>query len=140
MSNLNEAVLQIRDIRSQLEGWKDRLERLPGADDVRAMQTSLIERLTAVEEEFMNTKATGRMMYPPPNIPTRLNQKLASLAGDIASADAIPTRQEYEVYDELRGRVEARIEAFHALTETDIPAFNEAVRALEAPAIVLKGD
>ena len=41
---------------------------------------------------------------------------------------------------ELRGRVEARIEAFHALTETDIPAFNEAVRALEAPAIVLKGD
>jgi hypothetical protein len=138
MSRLNEAVIQIRDLRGQLEGWKDRLQRLPEADEARAMQTRLVERLTGVEEEFMNTKATGRMMYPPPNVPTRLNQKLASLAADIASADALPTRQEYEVHDELRQRVEAQLKALEELVNSEIPAFNEALRNLEAPAIVVK--
>src|SRR5947209_1551447 len=95
LSRLNESVIELRDVREQLEGWETRLARRDNTEDARKTARELKERLTGIEEELMNTKATGRFMYPPPNVPTRLNHKLAFLAGALGSADAAPTRQEY---------------------------------------------
>jgi len=86
----------------------------------------------------MNTKATGRMPYPPPNVPTRLNQKLAMLGFDVGSADAVPTRASYEVFDELSQKIDAQFKAFETLVEEEIPELNETRRKLEVTAIVRK--
>lgn len=140
MGRINDAVLQIRDLRDQLEAWEKRLGRQENAKDVRGTAKSLIERLTGIEEELRNTKATGRMMYPPPNVPTRLNQRLVFLGFTVASADAAPTRAAYAVFDELSGLIETQLNALAGLVETDIPAFNESIRTLQVPAVMVKGD
>ncbi|HZS94619.1 MAG TPA: glycosyl hydrolase [Chloroflexota bacterium] len=136
MSRLNEAVIQIRDLREQLEGWEKRLSRANNAGDALKTARDLKKRLTVIEEEFMNTKATDRMQYPPPNVPTRLNQKLAFLNGAIGSADAKPTQQEYEVFDELSQQVNAQLQALDQLVNHDIPAFSNSLSELHVPAIV----
>jgi photosystem II stability/assembly factor-like uncharacterized protein len=137
MGRLNEAVIAIRDARSQLEGWAERLKR-SNAGDTAASAKRLIDRLTGIEEEFRNTKSTSRMMYPPPNVPTRLNAKLAFLAGALGSADAAPTRQEREVFDLLKGQVEEQLTALDDLLQRDLAAFNDAVRQAAVPAVVVK--
>jgi len=140
MSRLNQAILRIRDLRAQLEGWKARLARAENTGAAHHTTLQLIERLTAIEEELMNTKATSRMMYPPPNVPTRLNQRLAFLAGAVASADAAPTKQEYEAFEQVSGLVEAQLRALQEIGDTDLPAFNDTVHQLNLPAVALKLD
>lgn len=136
LSRINDAILEIRDLREQVEGWEKRLSRRDNAEEVRKIATDLKQHLTSVEEELTNTRASDRTMYPPPNVPTRLNQRLAFLAGSAASADVAPTKQEYEVFDELSGLAEAQFQALNDLVDREIPAFNEALRQLEVPAIV----
>jgi hypothetical protein len=78
------------------------------------------------------------MGYPPPNVPTRLEQKLAMLAAMNASADAAPTKQSQEVLDVLSRQVDEQLETLDRLFTADIPAFNDALRRLNVPAILPK--
>jgi hypothetical protein len=125
-------------VREQLEGWEKRLGRQENGKDAGATAKSLIERLTAVEEELRNTKATGRMMYPPPNVPTRLSQRLAFLGFTVVSADAAPTKAAQAVFDELSGLIDAQLGTLAEIVDEDIRSFNEAVRELEVPAIAAR--
>ena len=136
MSRANEALIILRDTRLQLEGWEKRLPRLDGGQDLGATARDLISRLTAIEEAFLNTKSSSPLGYPPPNVPTRLQAKLAMLAAMNAGADAAPTRQSGEVLDLLLQQVDQRVEEFATLMSADIAAFNDAVRGLGVPAIV----
>ena len=72
-SHANEAVIQIRDVRLQLE------DRLEGTSDqgVIADGGRLIQAMTEVEEALYQTK--NRSNQDPLNFPIRLNNRLASL-------------------------------------------------------------
>ena len=72
-SQANEAVVQIRDVRAQLD------ERLEGSSDsgLLADGGALIGELTEVEEALYQTK--NRSNQDPLNFPIRLNNRLASL-------------------------------------------------------------
>jgi chromosome segregation ATPase len=138
MSRLNEAVIEVRDLREQLEDWEKRLTRQEGASEALATARSLKERLTSIEEELMNTKSSSRMMYPPPTAPPRLKKKPHFRAARLAPPDAVPTRQEYEVYDHLSEQLEEQLGALGDLAVQDIPAFNDALRSLDVPAVLSK--
>jgi photosystem II stability/assembly factor-like uncharacterized protein len=135
MSRMNEAIIGLRDVREQLAGWEKRLSRLKDAGDVRSEAKRLTTRLTAIEEELLNTKSSSRFGYPPPNVPTRLQQKLAMLAAMNASADAAPTKQSSEVLDALLAQVDTHLKTLDELLRTDLAALNESIRNLNLPAI-----
>lgn len=135
VSRLNEAIIGLRDVREQLVGWEKRLSRLKDAAEVQAEAKRLITRLTAIEEEFINTKSSSRFGYPPPNVPTRLQQKLAMLAAMNGSADAAPTKQSQEVLAVLLERADGHLKSLDDLLNRDIPALNESIRNLGLPAI-----
>jgi photosystem II stability/assembly factor-like uncharacterized protein len=137
MSGIYEAILEIRDVREQVEAWSKRLGRSNGGGEAGTEATTLIEKLTSIEEELTNTKATGRMPYPPPNVPTRLDQKLAFLAGVVSSADAAPTRQSYEVFEVLSKEVDLQLGRLGEVLGKDVPAFAERLRSLDMPVVVV---
>jgi hypothetical protein len=60
------------------------------------------------------------------------------LAAMNASADAAPTRQSQEVLDLLSRQVDEQLEKLDRLFTRDIPAFNDAIRRLNVPAILPK--
>ncbi|HLJ68231.1 MAG TPA: glycosyl hydrolase [Chloroflexota bacterium] len=138
MSQLNDAIIEIRDLREQLQGWEKRLTRGGNGEtgDAGLAARTLAERLTGIEEELMNTKSASRMMYPPPNVPTRLNQRLAMLAGVIGSADARPTQQAYGVFEQVKQLIDAQLQALDELRKKDLAEFNERIRQLAVPAVV----
>jgi hypothetical protein len=96
----------------------------------------LKKNLTAVEESLYQTK--NQSSQDPLNYPIRLNNKLAALAGVVASADAAPTEQSYAVYDELVVQIDAQLAKLTQIMKNDVPAFNQLVRDQNIPAVTVK--
>jgi len=70
-------------------------------------------------------------------MPGKLNRKLASLVGAIASADGAPTRAAYAVFDELIKRVDAQLAALKQAVDTEVAALNNAIREAALPPVGL---
>jgi photosystem II stability/assembly factor-like uncharacterized protein len=135
-SETSRAILKIRDLRRQIEDMANRLKDQPQTKSIVEFAESLKAKLTAVEEELYQTK--NRSSQDPLNYPIKLNNKLAALAGAVATADAAPTDQSYEVYRELAGKIDAQLEQLDRILRQDLQAFNKMVRQREIPAIMVR--
>jgi hypothetical protein len=133
LSETHNAIIQIRDVRKQVE---DLLKRVTGQKVVNDAGTALNKKLTEIEETLYQTK--NQSSQDPLNFPIRLNNKLAALAGVVGSADAAPTAQAYVVYDELVAQIDAQLQKLGQLMRTDVPAFNQLVHDQNIPAVVVK--
>jgi hypothetical protein len=98
LSDTNDAVIRIRELRKQLEDYAKRDSKRV-ADAARA----LIQKLTEVEEALYQTK--NRASEDPLNYPIKLNNKLAHVLGVVQSSDNQPTQQSYMVYEDLATQV-----------------------------------
>jgi photosystem II stability/assembly factor-like uncharacterized protein len=142
LSEANDAVTRIRAIRKDMDGVLGRLDaagdagRGAPADSVRALARAIGDELTAVEQAIYQTK--NRSSQDPLNFPIRLNNKIAALAGVVASADARPTDQSYAVFDELSGALQQQLDRLGTVVKDRIPAFNTAVAALGLPAVIVR--
>ncbi|HEX8073187.1 MAG TPA: hypothetical protein VF546_24790 [Pyrinomonadaceae bacterium] len=132
----SNAILQIRDIKRQVEDLTKRLKDQPNFKTINDAATRLTQNLTAVEETLYQTK--NQSSQDPLNYPIRLNNKLAALGGVVASADAAPTAQSYAVYDDLSAQIDAQLTKLRQIVETDLPAFNRLVREQDIPAVIVK--
>ena len=138
VSAANDAVRRIREVREQLDGAATRARGLPGDAGKRIAQQvdSIKGRLAAVEEAIYQVK--NRSSQDPLNYPIRLNNKIAALAGVVASADAAPTAQSEQVFNELAAALQVQLDRLKAVLDTDIPAFNKLVKESDVPAIILR--
>ena len=138
LSEANDAVTRIRDLKTQLDGVSQRAGALSDSAamrTIRARADSLRRRMTAIEEAIYQTR--NRSSQDPLNYPIRINNKLAALAGVVASADARPTDQSSTVFDDLSGQLQAQLEALRAIVDADVPAFNALVRERDVPALIV---
>jgi hypothetical protein len=134
LSQTHEAILEIRDVRKQLEDLSARLK--PEQKDLKDKAAEIIKNLTAIEEELMQTKIkSGQDAL---NFPIKLNNKLASLASSVDSADYAPTAQSYVVYDDLVGKIDVQLARLAEIKSKDIADFNKLFTASNLPVIVTK--
>ncbi|HSS21368.1 MAG TPA: hypothetical protein VLL54_14935 [Pyrinomonadaceae bacterium] len=136
VSETHNAIIQIRDVRKQVDDLLKRVAGQPSYKAINAAAVTLKKNLTSVEEALYQTK--NQSSQDPLNYPIRLNNKLAALAGVVQSADAAPTDQSYAVYDELVVQIDAQLARLTEIIKTDVPAFNQVVRDQNVPAITLK--
>jgi photosystem II stability/assembly factor-like uncharacterized protein len=136
LSETNEGVIRIRELRKQLDEYAKR-------DDKRVADAAkaLIGKLTAVEEELYQTK--NRASEDPLNYPIKLNNKLAYVMGVVESSDNQPTAQSYMVYEDVATKVNGELKTLNGLLTTDLAAFNKLVHdqnipAVQAPAVKAK--
>ena len=138
VSAANDAVRRIREVREQLDGAATRARGLPGDAGRRIAQQadSIKGRLAAVEEQIYQVK--NRSSQDPLNYPIRLNNKIASLAGVVGGAEAAPTAQSVQVFDDLSAALQVQLDRLKAVLDADIPAFNRLVKESDVPAIILR--
>jgi hypothetical protein len=133
LTETHNAIIQIRDVRTQVE---DLLKRVPQSKPINDAGTALNKKLTTIEETLYQTK--NQSNQDPLNYPIRLNNKLAALGGVVGSAEAAPTAQSYAVYDEVVTAIDAELQKLSQVLKTDVPAFNQLVRDQNIPAVVVK--
>jgi photosystem II stability/assembly factor-like uncharacterized protein len=132
----SDAVLQIRDVRKQIDDITTRAKDQPSGKAIADAASALKAKLTAVEEELYQTK--NQSSQDPLNYPIRLNNKLAALTGVVAEADAAPTDQSFVVFSELAGKIDDQRRTLAEVMRTDKPAFNKLVREQDVPAVIVK--
>jgi uncharacterized protein (DUF2164 family) len=135
-SETSEAIIAIRDIRKQVNDYAARFKDQPNSQTITDAAKAISAKLTAIEEELYQTK--NQSNQDPLNFPIKLNNKLAALAGSIASADAQPTDQQVAVYEDLASRINTQLGKLEQALATDVPAFNKLARERDAPAVWVK--
>jgi hypothetical protein len=113
-----------------------KLKDHPKEKAVSEAAKSLRQKLTAVEEEVIQVKI--KSSQDALNYPIKLNNKLAALASSVASSDSRPTKQSYEVFNELSSKLSGQLAQLRLVMEGDFPAFNHFVREQDVPAVILR--
>ena len=129
LSETNDAVIRIRELRKQLDEYARR-DSKKVADAAKALSATL----TAVEENLYQTK--NRASEDPLNYPIKLNNKLAHVLGVVQSSDNAPTQQSYMVYEDLATQVNAELKKLNVLLTADLAAFNKLIRDENVPAVM----
>jgi hypothetical protein len=127
LSRTHDAVLALRDVRTQAQQWASRVEAQPVKDVAQA----LAERLTSIENELVQDKSEDPRMFP-----SKLNSRLASLLPLIEYTDAAPTAALRELYVTLAERIDRELERLDRCLAADVPAFNTLCRASGVDAII----
>jgi photosystem II stability/assembly factor-like uncharacterized protein len=132
LNKTHEAIINIRSIRRQIDDLSARVENKAVSEKAKALNAEL----TAVEEALYQTK--NKANEDPLNFPIRLNNKMASLLGAIQSADAPPTSQEQQVFEDITTGINGQLKKLDGIFAEQVPAFNKFVKDQDIPAVFIK--
>jgi len=136
LTETHDAIVKIRDVRDQIKAVSDRAKPMDKDSTIANAAKALTTKLTAVEEALYQTK--NKSNQDPLNYPIRLNNKLSQLSGVINSADAPPTDQTVQVYDDIAGKIDVELGKLKEALDKDLAAFNALVRDKQVPAVSVK--
>ena len=134
LSELTDAILDLRSIRDQAQEWAKRAESSPAADTVTAAAEGLKDKLTAIENELMQTGYRGERDRL--HIQAKLNRKLAELMNVISAADFKPPKQIYDVFTDITGRIDPHLNSLQQVKDKDLEEFINLLHEIEVPPIV----
>jgi len=135
VTETDDAIIQIRDLRDQITALNKRLKDDPREKAIADAGKALDKKMTEVEEALIQTKAkSGQDVL---NFPVRLNNHLVALSGVVESADTAPTKQSYEVFDMVSKDVDEQLMKWKTIVATDVAAYNNLVKEKEVPAIMV---
>jgi len=132
LSETHAAILEIRDLRSQLGEISKRLN----VSENKALidkADAIAKDLTDVEEALIQTKI--RSSQDALNYPIRLNNKLAALSSFVDGSDDGPTASAYIVYDDLTAKIDAHLTKFAHIKSQEIAEFNKQFAAKGLPVV-----
>jgi hypothetical protein len=129
LSRLHDAVLRLRDVRAQAEGWAGRVE----TPAVKGAAASLARALTVVEEALIQVRAEDPRMFP-----ARLNTRIGTVVPLIEYSDSAPTQALRDLTDDLARRAEAELAKVERALAEDVAHFNALCRDAGVGAIVPK--
>lgn len=123
VSATHKLINQMRDVRAQLKGWRERLAGLESAAGIIAGAKALEEQVIEVEKELMIPDT--RAGWPDAmNNGDRLAEQLKNLTFNVALGDFKPTDYEYEAYEEIAGDIDGVAAKFDDIVAGNLAEFN----------------
>jgi hypothetical protein len=135
VSEAHQAIIDIRDLRSQLQGFVDRLDAKSQTEVVDTAK-AIMKRMASVEETLYQTK--NRSGQDPLNYPIRLTNKLAHLNALTSVGNFRPTAAALTVKAEMEAAIDAELNRWKQIKSVDIPALNALIRQKALDVIVPK--
>jgi hypothetical protein len=125
LSETHEAIIRIREVRSQIDHLKEKISNPTEFSFILKLADTLNSKLSRVEETLYQTK--NKSNQDPLNYPIRLNNKLAYLMWLSSVGDYPPTEQALSFRKEVTAGIDAALGKLKEILEKDVPAFNQAV-------------
>jgi hypothetical protein len=135
ITQADDAVNEIRGVRSQLASLKKRIANDSKSAEIVSAADNLSKEMTAVEEGMVQPKSKSG--EDPLNYPVQLADQLMELSGTVESADTAPTQASYAVFEGLHTALDAQIAKWNQIRDKELPAFNEKIRQAEIPTIAV---
>ena len=137
VTTTHKVVNQMRDVRAQLKGWRERIAGLESAAGIIDAAKSLEEQVLEVEKELMIPDT--RAGWPDSmNHGDRLATQLTNLTFNVALGDYKPTDYEYGAFDEIAGDIDGVAVKFDDIVDGNLAEFNTMLSNAGFGKIVLK--
>ncbi|MGH7542263.1 MAG: VPS10 domain-containing protein, partial [Gemmatimonadota bacterium] len=137
LQEAHDAIRDIRDVRTQMTDQAKLAEEGGYGEELSDMAETTGEKLTAVEEELMQTKS--RSGQDPINFPPQLDNQLATLYGYILGTRDEPNEGALVRLQDLRAELDEHLSTVRQILATDVPAFNDKMRELGVPGVIVGG-
>jgi photosystem II stability/assembly factor-like uncharacterized protein len=135
ISDIHDAVREIRETRTQLHAMGQRLGGDARFKEIAAASDSLNKKMTPLEEKLLQVNAKSSESNL--NFPVLIDERLHALAGSIDGVDAAPTRQQYEAFENLSGEARPLISQWNQVKSSDLVALNDMMRKDAVPVIYI---
>lgn len=135
ISQVNSSISLLRDVRSQIESLSKKVQNLEEGKGIVESVESLKKKLKEVEDVLIQSKSKSGQ--DPLNFPILLDNKIAALAGIVARADARPTDQSRELFDELSAKADLQIEKLESILTKDLSELNKKVNDTGIPTVII---
>ncbi len=138
LSEVHKAIKRIREVRSTVSSVKSSWSELDTTQTkvIDSLVKHINDTLTTVEDALIQTKA--KAFQDLLNYPVKLNNKIATLASVAASADRRPTKQTYDLFDQLANEADIHLRKLYDVEEKLILELNAKIKQLDLPAIPRK--
>jgi len=135
-----KAINRMRDLRQQLDGWSKRVEELPDGKPIASAATTLKDKVLEIEKTLLIPDLRAPLHWSDSlNNGVRLLERIASLPSAVNLGNYRPTDQSYEVFKDLSPQIDAQIDQFNQLIQTDVAALNKQIADAQIGAVVVKG-
>ncbi len=134
-NELSDAVSRILEIEKALDGRTADAKSQPYAKRVSDAAAPIHRSLEALRDSLVEIHSHADEITL--HYPIRYYNMLLSLAGMVQSADAAPTTQEGAIYRDLAAKVDARLATLRSIEATQLAGFNQLLKELDVPAVVL---
>jgi len=132
VTQAHDTINEIRAARTQIQALRRQLNQNEHKEILDAM-AALDKAMTPIEEQLLQVKS--RSAQDPLNFPVMLNDQLMALGGVVDSADAAPTKQALERYDDLVGQLNPLVAGWKRLKDADLAALNDRIQKASIPRI-----
>ena len=137
VSATHKAINQMRDLRTQLKGWRERLAGLESAAGIIEAAKALEEQVLEVEKELMIPET--RAGWPDAmNHGDRLAMQLSNLSFNVNMGDYKPTDYEYGAFEEIAADIDGVAGKFSELVDGNMAEFNTMLSNAGFGKVVLK--
>jgi photosystem II stability/assembly factor-like uncharacterized protein len=134
LSRVYDAVNQIQDVRSQMDGLKRRLP--DSAKPVLTAASDLDQKLLSVRDDLIQAKVKANedsLAYP-----QKVDSKLATLALVVSDGtDSAPTEAAIREFDKLKKRADEALARWEEIQRTDLAVFQKIMAGQNIQAIVV---
>ena len=135
-SEINQKVITIRSIKSQVKTLADLMEKSGFENEnIATAGKELSKKLSTIEEELIQVKSKSGQ--DPLNYPIKLDNKIAALVRVVSSVDARPTTQSYDVLTDLVDQAEVHYKKLEKVLTDDLFKFNNMVSDEGVPAVMV---
>jgi len=131
------AINRMRDLRQQLEGWNKRAADLPDGKPIASAAAVLKDKVLEIEKTLL-VPDLRRGWADSLNQGVRLLERIATLPSAVNLGNYRPTDQSYEVFKDLSAQIDAQIDRFNQLVQTDVAALNKQIADAQFGAVMVK--
>ncbi len=136
ITQLHQAVNQIRDLKSQIDNLHQRFAANESLRRALDQTKTLREKISTVEEQLIQVNMKGSEANLA--FPNMLNEELDSFSHLVEQADAAPTQAQYEVFRMLSAKEDAALKTWGQIQTADLPAVNNLVRESNIPVLTVR--
>jgi hypothetical protein len=135
LSEVHKAIKRIREVRDIVSRVKASWSELDSTQtrSIDSLVKQINDTLANVEDVLIQTKA--KAFQDLLNYPVKLNNKIASLASVASSADRRPTKQTYDLFEQLSSEADSHLKKLYDVDEQAIIELNNRIKQLDLPVI-----
>jgi hypothetical protein len=124
LSEANQAVIRIRDIKGQVT------DRQGKSNDARlkAIGDSLVQGIAAVEGEIYQVK--NQSGQDPLNFPIKVNNRIGTLNRSVNTGDGAPIANAEPIFNDLVQELKVQTDLLEKILSTELPKLNAELRRL----------